>query len=206
MMNMFRRVLSLGGWSQPRRAGGASESVLLLGHTSVLASGPITPAVGDVAQCPLVGADSGNASILSTELGASHGDRVARPEIARAKGHSVPEGGELSLSDAAQEAGTAALEALGLVLEDVSGAVNACSSALLSGVTQITGRTADLSGWCQDVGRTVISGAITLLLGVAVTSTGVADCGSRLLSISRAVIACTSAELLLQTSHTLPKH
>jgi hypothetical protein len=162
--------------------------------------------VGDVAQCPLVGADSGNASILSTELGASHGERVARSKVARAKGPGVPEGVQLSLSNAAQEAGTAALEALGLVLEDVSGAGDACPSALLSGVAQITGRTADLSGWCQDVGGTVISGAITLLLGIAVTGTGVADCGSRLLSISGAVIACTSAELLLQTSHTVPKH
>jgi hypothetical protein len=101
--------------------------------------------MSDVAQRFLVGADSGNASVLGTVLRTSHGERITSPKVARAKGPGVPEGGQLSLSDTAQIASTAALEALGLVLEDVSGAGDGVTSAILGGIAQVTGRAADLS-------------------------------------------------------------
>jgi hypothetical protein len=160
----------------------------------------------DIAQRLLVGADIGNASVLGTIFRTGYGERVARPDVAGPKGPGVFQDGELRLSNAAQETGAPALEALGLVFEEIGGAGVGGAGALLLGVAQVTGRAADLRCRCTDVGGTGVAGASTLLLGIAVTPTGVADCGSGLFGITRAVNVCTSAQLLLRANKPSGTH
>jgi hypothetical protein len=166
--------------------------------------------MSNIAQCLLVGADRGDASVFGTVLGLKIVDRVTSPKVARAKGPGVPEAGQVILSDGtsgvAEEAGTAALEALGLALENVSGTIYVFPIANLRAIAQIFGLAAAfLTGTCNDVGRTVFAFTITHLLGITDTLTAAADCARSFNSISCwAVIILAVAFIILQASHTSP--